>query len=118
MMFRTRCYPVGGLTPLVAMWRNAQSSEPWLGAPSLAQWMCAWRPRVRRLAASYYLGLESPAMSLDAFVERALQAMAGELETCTAMTDDGLYMWVAVRTARAVIAQHGASQAALRARPR
>lgn len=111
MLARTRCYPHGTFTPLLALLRNVQSSDPVLGPMSMAQWVEFWRPRVPRAAAPDHLGLLTPGRSLEIVVEDALMRMAVDLETCIATSDDDVYAWASMQTARAVIAQHAGATA-------
>lgn len=111
MLARTRCYPHGTFTPLLALLRNAQSSDLVLGPMSMAQWMEFWRPRVTRAASPYHRGLRTPTLTLALVVEHALVSMSPDLETCRATSEAGVYAWVSVQTARAVLAQHLAHRA-------
>lgn len=112
MHTRTRCFSHGSLTPMLALSRNALSHDPVLGPQSMSQWMEFWRPRVARYAAPYRLGLRRPTLSLAEVVEHALVSMAAELNTCSAITDEEMYCWVSVRTARTVLDLYAAYRAA------
>ena len=111
MLARSLCYPHGSLTPMLALSHNALSHDPVHGPESMSQWMEFWRPRVSRYAAPYRLGLRRPTLSLAEVVEHALVSMAAELNTCLATTDDAMYCWVSVRTARTVLDLHAAYRA-------
>jgi len=111
----TRCYPIGTLTPLLAIQRNAQSADPALGALSMTQWMEFFRLRVTQYVAPLRLGLRQPAPSLEELTEHALVSVAAQLERCTATTDDELVAWVSVRTTQAVLEHVAACRSAARA---
>ncbi len=106
MQARTRCYPVGGLTPVLCLARNAQSSQVALGAISMAQLLDHLRPRVRHYATPLVAGMPRPTLKLDAYVEHALVTVGASLASCTATTDSAFYAWVSAATTTAVLAHH------------
>lgn len=110
---RTRCYPVGGLTPLLCLACNAQSPVADIGAVAMTQLLELLRPRVRTYATPLVAGLPRPSLRLDAQVEHALVTVGASLAACTATSDSAFYAWVSVTTTKAVLAQHAAYRALL-----
>lgn len=116
MQARTRCYPVGGLTPVLCLARNAQSTQAEIGAVGMAQLLEHLRPRVSRYAAPLVAGLPRPTLTLDAYVEHALVTVGAALDACTATTDSAFYAWVSITTTCAVLEHHAAVRSLLATR--
>lgn len=113
MLVRTRCYPVGGLTPILCLTRNALSSQPEIGAVASAQLLEHLRPRVRDHITPLVAGLPRPTLTLAAHIEHALVTVGASLSSCAATTDLAFYAWVSVTTTSAVLAQHAAYRSLL-----
>ena len=111
MIPKTRCYPVGGLTPLLCLVRNAKSPVPELGAVAMAQLLTILRPRVRGYAAPLIAGLKQPSLTLTLHVEHVLVELAASLDSCQATTDGAFYLWVSKTTTSAVLENHAAYRA-------
>ena len=116
MTYRTRCYPVGGLTPVLCLARNAQSTQVDIGAVAMAQLLDHLRPRVRQYASPLVAGLPHPTLTLDAYVEHALVSVGAALEACTATTDSAFYAWVSITTTSAVLEHHATVRSLLATR--
>lgn len=111
MLQKTRCFPVGGLTLIRCLIRNAQSPVPELGAVATAQLLTLLRPCVRGYAAPLVAGLKQPSLTLGLHVEHALVERAASLHTCRATTDGAFYLWVSKTTTSSVLENHAAYRA-------
>lgn len=116
MRYRTRCYPTGGLSPVLCMARNAQSTQVEIGAVGMAQLLDHLRPRVRHYATPLVTGLSRPTLTLDAYVEHSLVTVGAALDACTATTDSEFYAWVSITTTSAVLEHHTAVRSLLATR--
>ncbi len=108
MQARTRCYPTGGLTPLICLTRNAQSTQPEIGAVAMGQLLEHLRPRIRDYVTPLVAGLPRPTLTLEAHIEHALVTVGASLASCAATTDLAFYAWVSSTATKAVLAQHAA----------
>ncbi len=115
-MAATRCYPMSANTRLITLAMNAVSDVAELGAPAMACFIEIFRPRVARHVAPLHAGLRPPIMTVEAYTEHALVAVAAQLHTCTAHSDDALHAWVSAETTRAVLEMHADLRRAVRAR--
>ena len=115
-MAATRCYPMSSDTRLITLAMNAVSDVAELGAPSMACFIEIFRPHVARHVAPLHAGLRPPILTAETFTEHALAAVAAQLHTCTANSDDALHAWVSAETTRAVLETHADLRRAVRAR--
>ncbi len=112
----SRCYPMSSATRLITLAKNAVSDVAELGAPSMTCFIEIFRPRVARHVAPLHAGLRPPILTAEAYTEHALAAVAAQLHTCTAHSDDALHAWVSAETTRAVLDTHADLRRAVRAR--
>jgi hypothetical protein len=112
----TRCYPMSSAARLITLAQNAVSEVEELGAPSMACFVEIFRPRVARYVAPLHAGLRPPILTVEAYTEHALTAIAAQLHTCTAHSDSALHAWVSAEATRAVLETHADLRRAVRAR--
>ena len=108
MQARTRCYPTGGLTPLLCLVKNAQSTQAEIGAVASAQLLEHLRPRIRDYVTPLVAGLPRPTLTLDAHIEHCVVVVGASLADCAASSDLAFYAWVSSTSTKAVLAQHAA----------